>query len=464
MSTRLGQGLHPALRAFPGAVLELSADGVVLDSNGQLEHALERVLAGRPLADVLTAESRAKWAQMLATAETEPPRVWELVLEGKDTLFPYGFYLAGEDAGLGARLWLVEVPRDPRYDRLHEELAAAYSEQGTVQRHLAKEKARLGHALEQLESEFQQNNALSRQLQHQNEEMEAQNEELLALTEELHAGQDQLLQLNHQLERRTRELQLALSARNRFYAAMSHELRTPINAVMGYNDLLLASVYGPLNEPQELAIERAQRAARHLRELVNDVLDISKLEAGKMDVQAEPVRVADLVEDIFATLRPFAEARGSELHFTAERDCPGVVHTDGRRVRQVLLNLVSNAVKFGNGTPVWVRCSRNAEGWTDLEVVDGGNGIRAEDLSRIFDEFVQLGREENLETTGHEGTGLGLPIARRMARLVGGRLDVASTPGTGSTFRLSLPPVFPAHLQTATPPEGGRAPDHNRRP
>ena len=450
---RPGGGLHACLRFFPGIVLEVSAAGVVLDSNGQLERALERSLTGRPLETALPGESRAKWGQMLAVArDGGATAVWELVLEGRDTLTPFSFYLAREDHGAAARFWLVEVPRDARYEALHEELASVASEQATMQRQLAKEKVRLARALEQVEREFQQNEILSRQLQQQNEEMEAQNEELLALTEELHSGQEQLMGLNHQLERRTRELQLALSARSRFYAAMSHELRTPINAVMGYNDLLLASIYGPLGEQQELAIERSQRAARHLRELVGDVLDISKLEAGKMDVQPEEVPLAALVEDLFATLRPFAEARGSDLHFHAERDTPRVLHTDGRRVRQVLLNLLSNAIKFGRGAPVQVRCSRSGGGWTDIEVVDGGDGIRPEDLNRIFEEFVQLDREENSEAHGHEGTGLGLPIARRLARLVGGRLDVSSTPGVGSTFRLSLPPTLPAHLNHSAEP------------
>lgn len=448
MSTRIGGGLHPALRAFPGAVMEISADGVVLESNGVLDHRLERALTGLPLDAALDTASRRKWEQMRNAPVGETPRLWELILDGRDTLHPVCFYLARGDEGGVERSWLVEVPGDPRNGLLHDELTAALSEQATSQRQLSKEKSRLGRALHELERELEENERLSRTLQQQNEEMEAQNEELLAMTQELHAGQEQLMQLNHQLERRSRELQVALSARNRFYAAMSHELRTPINAVMGYNDLLLAGIYGPLGERAETAVEHSQRAARHLRELVNDVLDISKLEAGKLDVVAEEVSIPRVVEDLFATLRPIAEGRGCELRLTAG-DCPPMLVTDGRRVRQIILNLLSNAIKFGRGKPVWVRCGRSASGGVEVEVIDNGDGIAPENLSRIFDEFVQLDREENAETRTQDGTGLGLPIARRLARLLGAELEVASTPGVGSTFRLLLPSA------AALPPHSG---------
>ena len=446
MKTPAGHDLHPVLRAFPGVVVELSADGVVVESNGRLERALERTLVGERLEAALDAASRAKWEHVLRRRPEPgaPPTLWELMLEGKDTLHPHSFYAVWAEEAAGDRLWLVECPRDPRFEALYGELAAVNSEQASTQRQLAKEKARLGRALDELERELAENASLSRTLQAQNEEMEAQNEELLAMTEELHAGQEQLMGLNHQLERRTRELQLALSARNRFYAAMSHELRTPINAVMGYNDLLLASVYGPLNEQQELAVERSQRAAQHLRELVNDVLDISRLESGKVDVEAQAVSVPALVDDLFATLRPMAESTGAELRRMAG-ECPTVM-TDERRLRQILMNLVSNAIKYGGGSPVWVTCSADRGGGVLVEVVDAGPGIHPEDQGRIFEEFVQLGREENGDNAGVQGTGLGLPISRRLARLLGGTLTVSSTPGVGSTFRLALPPHLPIDL------------------
>ena len=439
-------GLHPLLRGFPGIVLELGRDGTVLESNGHLERTLERGVVNAPLGNVLDASSRRKLEAVLARApgtdeeQGRAPASWELMLEGRDTVEPHAFYPVWDAEG--ARVWLVECPRDPRFDTLYEELAAVNSEQANTQRQLAKEKARLARALDELEREFGQNERLSRALQAQNEEMEAQNEELLAMTEELHAGQEQLLGANQQLERRSRELQIALSARNRFYAAMSHELRTPINAVMGYNDLLLAEVWGPLNEQQELAVERSQGAARHLRELVNDVLDISRLESGKAEVVSEAVRLPELVGELFDTLRPVAEGAGSGLRLMPHGNVP-VVHTDPRRVRQILMNLLSNALKFGEGSPVWVHLGTGRGGGAVIEVTDGGPGIAEEDQARIWDEFVQLDRGDNLAGPSREGTGLGLPIARRLATVIGASLDVSSTLGVGTTFRLTLPPSPP---------------------
>ena len=446
-TTPAALGLHPLLRGFPGFVLELSRDGTVLESNGRLERALERGVVGAPFAAVLDAASRSKLETILARAPEQPGgdpgSAWELVLEGRDTVSPHSFYPVWDDDG--RRLWLVEAPRDPRFDEMYEELAAVNSEQAQAQRQLAREKARLARALDELEREFRENERLSLALQAQNAEMEAQNQELLAMTKELHAGQDQLLSANQQLERRSRELQIALGARNRFYGAMSHELRTPINAVMGYNDLLLAEVYGPLNEQQELAVERSQRAARHLRELVNDVLDLSSLESGRAQVQPRDVDVAALVEEIFDVLRPLAEGSRTELRVIRHDEAPPL-RTDPRRLRQILMNLVSNAIKFGGGSPVWVHLSAGRGGGMVIEVTDGGPGIPEADQARVWDEFVQLGNEANLAGI-REGTGLGLPISRRLAAALGGTLELSSAPGVGTTFRLTLPASPPRAAQ-----------------
>ena len=234
--------------------------------------------------------------------------------------------------------------------------------------------------------------------------------------------------------------------RSRFFAAMSHELRTPINAILGYNDLLLAGIFGELPPVQEDGIRRSQRAARHLLELVNDVLDLSKLEAGKVDVAPEPVRVDELLDDLLTTIRPMAEERGCTVEL-ARATCAFSIRTDPRRVRQILLNLLSNATKFGAGHPVHVACvcvphgavipgggrRRTAGDAVVIAVRDHGPGIARGDQERIFEEFVQLPGS----TPG--GTGLGLPISRRLAELLGGALTVASEPGDGSTFYVTLP-------------------------
>ncbi len=246
---------------------------------------------------------------------------------------------------------------------------------------------------------------------------------------------EELRVLNDALNHRTVELERAMGARSRFYANMSHELRTPINAILGYTSLLLDRIYGPLQEQQVMSIERTHKAANHLLELVNDILDLSKIEAGKMELQVESVHLPELLQDLFVTVAPVAEQHEVELSMEGRSD-PFTVVSDARRVRQILLNLLSNAIKFGGGKPVRAVWSEREGGGLVVEVIDQGSGIAPEDQEKIFDEFVQLEQEQNAL-----GTGLGLPISRRLAELLGGELTVASTPGAGSTFRLSLPPI-----------------------
>src|SRR6185369_8037447 len=157
-----------------------------------------------------------------------------------------------------------------------------------------------------------------------------------------------------------------MTARSRFYASMSHELRTPINAVLGYSTLLLERIYGPLNEKQVEGIERTQKAARHLLELVNDVLDLSKIEAGKIDLRLQPVEFPGLIEDLMVTVRPLADEHGAKLTLDAA-DHEVKVISDPRRLRQILLNLLSNAIKFGRGRPISISCSAG----------DGGGAVIA---------------------------------------------------------------------------------------
>lgn len=241
-----------------------------------------------------------------------------------------------------------------------------------------------------------------------------------------------LSQMNEELHRRQLALEQAMGARNRFYASMSHELRTPINAVIGYSTLMLDNIYGPLNTKQKEGLQRTLKAARHLLELVNDVLDLSKIEAGKIELALQPVMWPSLIEDLFITVRPLADDYGSTLSLEMEGE-PFNIVSDPRRVRQILLNLLSNAIKFGEGKPIKVACKRIQNGGVQLEVTDEGVGIAQEDIPRIFEEFVQVSESKQ------PGTGLGLPISRRLAQLLDGSLTVHSTLGTGSTFRLTLP-------------------------
>ena len=281
----------------------------------------------------------------------------------------------------------------------------------------------------------------------QKRELELEHRTSLLETEARSAAK--LSQMNDELHRRQVALEQAMGARNRFYASMSHELRTPINAVIGYSTLMLDNIYGPLNAKQKEGLQRTLKAARHLLELVNDVLDLSKIEAGKIELTLQPVMLPSLIEDLFVTVRPLADEYGSSLALEMDGE-PFNIVSDPRRVRQILLNLLSNAIKFGEGNPIRVVCKQDANRGVEIDVVDEGVGIAKDDISRIFEEFVQVSESKQ------PGTGLGLPISRRLAQLLDGSLSVHSEPGQGSAFRLTLPASLEddmsptAELSTAT--------------
>ncbi|HST61603.1 MAG TPA: ATP-binding protein [Longimicrobium sp.] len=257
------------------------------------------------------------------------------------------------------------------------------------------------------------------------------------------------------LEEQASALEQAMTERSRFFASMSHELRTPINAIMGYGELLCEGVYGDLTPNQSGALDRVVRSGRHLLELVNDVLDISKIEAGKLVVFPEPTPLALLLREVAGTVELQARAKQVALEVRVEREI--TVLTDPGRVRQVVLNLLSNAVKFTDAGSV--RVVLDAYGpWAEVRVEDTGPGIAPEDQDRVFREF-----EQAPAAVGRGGTGLGLPISRRLAGLLGGSLTLHSTPGEGSAFTLRLPlsappgPPIPLHAEATPPRQGGAA-------
>jgi signal transduction histidine kinase len=249
---------------------------------------------------------------------------------------------------------------------------------------------------------------------------------------ELEEQAAELEQVNDELLRQRADLESALSSRSRFYAAMNHELRTPINAIIGYIGLALEGVYGPISRDLSDALVRSRRAASHLHELVDDVLDLAKIEAGRIELKKEEVDISALVEDILLSVRPSAAEHGTSVILECDDDPPIRTVTDPRRVRQILLNLLSNAIKFSDGLSITLRCAVDPGG-VALSVVDRGPGIPESEQEKIFEEFVQLAPGE------HRGTGLGLAISRRLAELLGGTLSVSSEVGGGSTFTLVLP-------------------------
>jgi signal transduction histidine kinase/PAS domain-containing protein len=228
--------------------------------------------------------------------------------------------------------------------------------------------------------------------------------------------------------------QAASLAKSGFLATMSHELRTPLNALEGYSSLLEEEIYGPVTEAQRGALQRMRRAREHLVGLIDQVLDVARVEAGTKRAHPEPVALPALVRDTAEALRGAAEARGLSLAVDVRDDLP-TVRTDPGMVRQILVNLVGNAVKFTDAGGVTVRLE--AEGAdVCLEVSDTGTGIDPELQERVFEPFFQV----DPSTTRREGgVGLGLALSREFARLLGGDLTVRSAPGQGSTFTLRLP-------------------------
>jgi adenylate cyclase len=230
------------------------------------------------------------------------------------------------------------------------------------------------------------------------------------------------------------EAQEANQAKSRFLATMSHELRTPLNAILGIGDMMReeAEDAGQADLLEPLA--RINRAGRHLLQLVNDVLDLSKIEAGRLEVHLEEVALRGFVADIETTARPLAARNANRLVCECPDDI-GSLSADPMRLRQIMLNLVGNACKFTQNGEVRLTVSRR-DGRVGFAVADTGIGISREQIERLFAEFTQA---DASTTRRYGGTGLGLAISRRLCRMMGGDIEVTSSPGSGSTFTAWLP-------------------------
>jgi signal transduction histidine kinase len=240
--------------------------------------------------------------------------------------------------------------------------------------------------------------------------------------------------LFREIEIKSRELETASRHKSEFLANMSHELRTPLNAIIGFSEVLAERLFGELNAKQSEYVADIADSGRHLLALINDILDLSKIEAGRMELDAEDVDLGRTIAQTLSLVRERAERRGIALSSVVDERI-GTVHADARKVKQVILNLLSNALKFTpEGGAIAVRAAA-FDDRVEVSVADTGIGIAPEDQAAVFEEFRQVGTS----AARAEGTGLGLAISRKFIELHGGRMWLASAPGKGSTFTFSLP-------------------------
>jgi PAS domain S-box-containing protein len=240
----------------------------------------------------------------------------------------------------------------------------------------------------------------------------------------------------NELLRQAIELEQASALKSQFLANMSHEFRTPLNAMLGYTSMLLQGVAGECEPPVKRQLGRIESNGRHLLTIINEILDISRIEAGRMPLQMSAFRIPDLMNEVKAELEPIIRRTKLTVTLKIPKDL-GPLSSDRQKVKQIILNLLSNALKFTHHGGVTIAARRNKrERTVALSVTDTGIGIAAADQERIFEDFRQL---DNSPTRAYGGTGLGLSICRRLATMLGGRISVQSQSGKGSTFTLTLP-------------------------
>jgi signal transduction histidine kinase len=247
-----------------------------------------------------------------------------------------------------------------------------------------------------------------------------------------------------EIEEKSREIETASRHKSQFLANMSHELRTPLNAILGYSELMIDGIYGELSEKVRGVLDRVQSNGKHLLGLINDVLDLSKIEAGQLTLAIDDYSMAAVVKSVVATTESLARGKGLSLI----ADIEGGIRMgrgDERRLTQVLLNLIGNAIKFTDQGSVEV-AARARDGFFEVSVRDTGPGIAEADQKRIFEEFQQV---DDTSTRAKGGTGLGLAIAKRIVEMHGGKLTVQSEVGRGSTFWMILPMCAEAKKEAA---------------
>jgi adenylate cyclase len=245
------------------------------------------------------------------------------------------------------------------------------------------------------------------------------------------------VRLFDEIQDKNRQLQLASENKSQFLSSMSHELRTPLNAIIGLTEMMVTNAARFGTEKALEPLRRVNAAGTHLLSLINEILDLSKIEAGKLELNPERVDLARLIDEVIGTAGQLAEKNKNRLVVEAQENL-GALTADSMRLKQILLNLLSNACKFTKEGEVALRVRKVADGrdWVELAVADSGIGMTAEQLAKLFQDFTQA---DSLTARRYGGTGLGLAISRKLARMMGGDVTVASEPGKGSVFTLRLP-------------------------
>ena len=243
--------------------------------------------------------------------------------------------------------------------------------------------------------------------------------------------------MEQEIMEKTRKLEVASQAKSQFLASMSHELRTPLNAIIGFTQLMMDEVPGKINDEQRECLSDVLDSGQHLLNLVSDVLDLSKVEAGKIELKLRALNLTAVIADVAKTVKPMLDGNKHELTVSVEEGLPQV-RVDKSRLRQIFFNLLSNAIKFTPpGGRIAIQASREGD-WCQVSVVDNGPGIEKEIQGRIFEIFT---RSETLPDGKKEGAGLGLALTRQFVEIMGGRIWVDSQYGKGSKFTLTLPLV-----------------------
>ena len=252
---------------------------------------------------------------------------------------------------------------------------------------------------------------------------------------------------NEELNKKNSELEKAYRVKSDFLASMSHELRTPLNSIIGFSSVLLGPTGDPITPDQKMALEKVLKNGKHLLQLINDILDFSKLEAGRMTVNVESDDVGNIVANTIMTIEMLVKQKNLTLKQEIAPDLP-MMKTDILKVKQIIVNLLSNAVKFTEKGDVVLAIKQPKKGSLSFAVKDSGIGIEEKNLHLVFEEFQQI---DSSHSRKYKGTGLGLPISRRLARMLGGDLTVESVIGKGSTFTLTIPVEFTPDKSTDQP-------------